>query len=174
MPVLVADPLPIELERLIERRRALGTDRCDEIWEGVLHMNPAPQLRHADLEMQLGALLRSPARAAGLRTVAGFNLGTKDDYRTPDVGLVAERQNALYLPTAALVVEILSPGDDTWEKLPFYAAHDVDELLIIDPDAQTADWRALSDRAVYEPIERSNLISLDPGELVAAIDWPPA
>ena len=29
-----------------------------------------------------------------------------------------------------LVIEIVSPGDDTWKKLPFYAAHDVDELLI--------------------------------------------
>jgi len=38
------------------------------------------------------------------------------------------------------VVEILSPGDDTDNKLPFYAAHGVDELLIIDPDTQTISW----------------------------------
>jgi Uma2 family endonuclease len=38
-----------------------------------------------------------------------------------------------WLPTAALVVEIVSPEDETWEKLPFYAAHDVDEVQIVDP-----------------------------------------
>ncbi len=39
----------------------------------------------------------------------------------------------MWFATAALVVEIVSPGDKTWEKLPFYAAHSVDESLIVDP-----------------------------------------
>jgi len=38
--------------------------------------------------------------------------------------------------TAALAIEILSPND-TWEKLPFFAVHEVDELLIVDPDERT-------------------------------------
>ena len=37
------------------------------------------------------------------------------------------------MPTAELVVEIVLPGDGTWDKLSFYAAHDVGELLIVDP-----------------------------------------
>jgi Uma2 family endonuclease len=44
--------------------------------------------------------------------------------------------------TAALV-EILSPADETPAKLPFYAAHQVDELLIVDPQSRTVSWCAL-------------------------------
>ncbi len=42
-----------------------------------------------------------------------------------------------------MVVEIPSPGDETWHKLPFYAAHDVDEVLIVDPAEQTVTWLGL-------------------------------
>jgi Uma2 family endonuclease len=57
-------------------------------------------------------------------------------------------------PTAALVVEIVSPGDETWEKLPFYAAHHVDEVLIVDPQERSVSWLAL-ERGKYRPIDRS-------------------
>lgn len=63
------------------------------------------------------------------------------------------------------------PGDEAWEKLPFYAAHHVDEILIVDPDTRHAHWLALTpDR--YEPIEHSALIELGPSELAQRIDWP--
>ena len=54
MPTLVRDPQPPELEALLERRRRLGQDLFDEVWEGVLHMNPAPSGRHGDLEQPAG------------------------------------------------------------------------------------------------------------------------
>jgi len=174
MPVLVSDPLPIELRTLLERRRAIGADRHDEMWQGVLHMAPAPQRRHAEVQAQLLARLDSPARAAGLRSLGEFNLGGPDDYRVPDAGLVPPGGDALYLDTATLVVEILSPHDATWEKLPFYAAHRVDELLIVDPLSHMMRWLALTKARAYEPIERSNWIELGPSELAAQIDWPPA
>jgi Uma2 family endonuclease len=37
------------------------------------------------------------------------------------------------VPTAALVVEIVSPGDESYKKLDFYAAQAVDEVVIVDP-----------------------------------------
>jgi Uma2 family endonuclease len=46
----------------------------------------------------------------------------------------------VYLPPAALVLEIISPGDETWEKLDFYAAHGVEELLIVDPEEKVVSW----------------------------------
>jgi hypothetical protein len=51
---------------------------------------------------------RSPARSTSLRT---------------------------WRPTAALLIEIASPGagEESWEKLPFYTAHDIDEALIVNP-----------------------------------------
>jgi hypothetical protein len=40
-------------------------------------------------------------------------------------------------------LEIVSPDDDTWKKLASYAAHEVDELLIVDPDKRRVDWLGL-------------------------------
>jgi Uma2 family endonuclease len=173
MRTLLPDLPPAELQALLERRRRLGQDRKDEVWEGVLHMVPAPAHRHADLAQQLAELLGPAARATGLQpTVAGFNLGdSKDDFRVPDGGLHRPGAAEMWHPTAALVLEILSPGDETWEKLPFYAAHHVDEILIVDPDTRQVHWLALTAER-YEPIERSALIELGPVELGRRIDWP--
>ena len=84
MPTLVHDPQPAEFEALLERRRRLGQDLFDEVWEGVLHMNPAPSGRHGDLESQLHVLLSPLAKHAGLRMRGQFNLGQDSDYRVPD------------------------------------------------------------------------------------------
>jgi Uma2 family endonuclease len=75
------------------------------------------------------------------------------------------------VPTAALVVEIVSPGDESWNKLPFYAVHHVDEMLIVDPSERTVHWLGLAD-GEYRDVPRSGLIDLGPDELVARIDWP--
>jgi hypothetical protein len=87
MPTLVRDPQPAEFEALLERRRRLGQDLFDELWEGVLHMNPAPSGRHARFEAQLLAMLDGPAGAARLTVVGRFNVGdNQHDYRVPDGG----------------------------------------------------------------------------------------
>jgi Uma2 family endonuclease len=39
----------------------------------------------------------------------------------------------VYLATAEIVVEILSPGDDTYAKFGFYAAHGVREIIVAGP-----------------------------------------
>ncbi len=134
MRTLLPDPPPTELQALLERRKRLGQDRKDEVWEGVLHMVQAPAHRHATLAAQIKALLREPASAAGLEVTDDFNLGdSKDDFRVPDGGLHRPGAAEMWHPTAALVLKILSPDDETWQKLPFYAAHHVDELLILRP-----------------------------------------
>jgi Uma2 family endonuclease len=170
---LLPDPPPAEFEAVLEARRRSGADRRDEVWEGVIHTAPAPLLRHADLQAQLIAILHGPARAAALRTVGGFNLGAEGDYRIPGAALVRPGPDELYLSTAALVVEILSRGDETWDKLAFYAGHDVDELLIVDPEQRTVDWRTLA-AGEYTPIRHSALIDLAAAELAQQLDWPPS
>jgi hypothetical protein len=172
MPVLVPDPLPAEVEALLQRRHEAGIDIYDEVWEGVLHMAPLPRKRHGNLQAQVLRLLDPPANAAGLIVHGPFNVGAPDDCRCPDGGLLEPGPDDLYLPTAALLVEVISPDDDSWIKLPFYAAHHIDELLIIDPVAHKVDWLALRDNE-YRPIEHSNLIDLGPARLTAQIDWPP-
>ena len=55
----------------------------------------------------------------GLRAVAEINVGEPDNYRLPDAALTQPGGGGLYNATAALAVEVLSPEDETWNKLPF-------------------------------------------------------
>src|ERR1022692_1436078 len=171
MPLVVLDPLPVEIESLLERRRRLGLDGCDEIWDGVLHVNPSPHGRHHRIQQQLAELLGPLALAAGLIPAMGdFNIGDEDNYRIPDGGLHRPGPDELFYPTVALAVEIVSPGDETWKNLPFYAAREVDEVLIVDPLECVVHWLGLRD-GEYEPIERSALIDYGPALLAGQIDW---
>jgi hypothetical protein len=60
MPTLVKDPPPAEFEALLAGRRRLGQDRFDEVWEGVLHMNPRAELRGSAAEPAVGGDPGSP------------------------------------------------------------------------------------------------------------------
>jgi hypothetical protein len=172
MPTLVLGTPPPELEALRERRRRAGADRFDEVWEGVHHMVPGPSFEHARIESQLHLLLSGPAHAAGLVMSGQFNLGHgEDDFRVPDAGLHRPGAGGTWQASAALVVEIVSPGDESWQKLSFYAQHGVDEVLIVDPVERTATWLALRD-GDYRPVLHSDLLELGTADLVARIDWP--
>lgn len=172
MRTLVLDSPAAGLEDLLARRRRSGLDRFDEVWDGVLHMVPAPDHAHAAIEWQLAAILRPAALTAGLEATGQCNLGSNEhDFRVPDGALHRPGATGTWHPTAELVVEVVSPGDETWEKLPFYAAHDVRELLIVDPRKQSVDWLALGEDE-YEPIERSGVIELGGEELARLIEWP--
>jgi Uma2 family endonuclease len=173
MPTLILDPPPAGLEELLEQRRRMGADRHDEVWEGVYHMVPGPNAPHSFAAQQLAVLLDAPARAAGLHVSLEFNIGLdKDNYRVPDLGVHRERRPGVWIPTAAIVVEILSPTDEAWQKLPFYAERGVDELLFVDPATRSVTWMALGE-GEYRPVDRSQLIDLDASELAQRIDWPP-
>src|SRR5581483_8222118 len=72
-------------DSLLAERRRTGADLFDEMWEGVLHMVPAPSAAHqrpnAELLMVLGPL----AKARGLIPLVEANLHHADDeYRVPD------------------------------------------------------------------------------------------
>jgi hypothetical protein len=110
MHTLVLDPPTTGLDELLERRRRAGLDRLDEMWEGVLRMVLAPSFEHAHITQQLAVALDGPARAAGLLPTMGeFNLGESErDFRVPDGGLHRPGAGGTWLPTAALVVEIVA------------------------------------------------------------------
>jgi len=170
---LVLGTPPPELKALIERRRRAGVDRLDEVWQGVLHIVPGPSLEHARISQQLAVLLDGPARAAGLLpAMSEFNVGESEhDFRVPDGGLHRPGAAGVWHATAAMVVEILSPGDESWQKLPFYAEHDVDEVLLVDATERTVTWLALRD-GDYQPVQASGLIALGQAELAERLDWP--
>jgi Uma2 family endonuclease len=172
MKTVVLDPPPIEVQQLIERRKQLGLDLYDEVWEGTYHMTPAPRARHGYLLDELVRVLRPFMEPAGLVGTAPFNLGDADDYRVPDYGYHRGMPDleAIYLSTAAVVVEVVSPGDETYDKLPFYASHKVDEVIIVVPAQERVELLALV-RDHYEAADRSAVLGVGASDLAAAVRW---
>jgi len=169
----VLDPALPSFQKVLEQRRHSGLDRFDEVWEGVLHMVPAPSHKHGKLEWQLPRLLGAAADAAALEMTGQINLGeSEQDFRVPDGALHRPGAGGVWHPTAAMVIEIVSPGDESWQKLPFYAQHQIDEVLIVDPAARTVHWLGLTDEGAYRELDRSGLLELGTAELTAQIDWP--
>ena len=171
MKTVVLGPPPAELERLIEHRHALGLDIFDEIWGGTYHMAPAPHPHHGYLDSQLARILRPYADAASLVETGPFNLGEPGDYRVPDHGYHRELPGAAFVATAAVVTEVVSPDDETYDKLPFYARHEVDEVLVVEPDARQVRILALADGR-YDDAETSKALGVRASELQEAIRWP--
>lgn len=172
MRTVVLGPPPAELEALIALRRSRGADLYDEIWAGEYHMAPAPHPTHGYLDDQFAHVLRGPARAVGLVGTGPFNLGTSDDYRVPDRGLHRGLPTTAFVATAALVVEIVSPNDETWDKLGFYARHDVDEIAVADPATRRLTWLRRSDDGGYAETISSPLLAIDVAVVADQIDWP--
>ena len=141
MTALITDP-HLE-ESLKAQRHAWGADRYDEVWEGVYIMSPQPNVEHQELISDLVGALRDVIRPPkGGKVYPGINLSDRaddweDNYRCPDVavflpGNLAEKFKAHYRGPADFLVEIVSPNDNSREKIPFYSALGVRELLIID------------------------------------------
>lgn len=161
-----------EIDALIARRRALGQDTFDEVWDGEYHMAPAAHNYHGFVVGELVVVLRAHALPRGLMVGVEFNLGHDEhNFRVPDLGVHRDLRDEVWLPTAAMVVEVVSPGDESWLKFDHYAAHDVDEFLIADPHGRSLHLFVLVEGG-YEPTDRSELLGVTVDELHAAITWP--
>jgi Uma2 family endonuclease len=134
-------------EALLEQRRRLGQDKRDEVWAGVLHMVPPASSDHQLVSRDLFRVLDRIARRTGLEVLYETGLfdprytGDDQEYRVPDL-VVASREvisKRGIEGAATLVVEILSPGDESRKKLPFYAEMGVQEIWLIDPKARTVE-----------------------------------
>lgn len=173
MRTVVLGEAPADLAAFIERRRALGQDGYDEVWEGDYHVAPTARPVHGIVQDQVAGLLRPQARAVGLVASGPFNLGSAQDFRVPDGGYHRGVPTATFVPTAAVVVEVLSPDDETYAKFGFYAQRGVDELIVADPAERTVHcWRRRSDGAGYDECEASTVSAVRADELTRAIDWP--
>lgn len=162
---------PPEVDSWLARRRELGQDRWDEVWEGSYHVVPGPSFRHARVDHALSQLLDSRAERAGLVVTSAFNLGDPEDFRVPDGGLHRSGAAGVFVPTAAMVVEVVSPGDESYAKLPFYARHGVEEVLVADPALRTVRlWQLRAEG--YEETGRSDLLGVTADELAAELPWP--
>ncbi len=168
-PISDEIPVPPELADEVARRRAWGADTHDEVWDGEYRMAPPPHGRHGLLQYEVAAALRPWAKQAGLAVIVELGVGVPRDYRAPDVGVVSDFDQQ-WFPTAAVVVEVLSPRDTAWEKLPFYARHEVDEVVMVDPHGRTVVWLARAGDG-YEEVHRSAVLGGDVADILAPVDW---
>jgi hypothetical protein len=138
---------------LIARRRTTGADRWDEMWDGVLHMGPMPNRRHQVLEHALHVWLESHwAAESGGKVYHQINVasigGWTNNYRVPDLVLLMPDRfgidhNEYFEGAPSAVVEIRSPNDETYEKLPFYAQLGVPEVWVFDRDSRQPELHQL-------------------------------
>ena len=148
MAIMVLDP-DVEQQVLAERA-GLDGDQYDEVWEGVYIVTPLPNNDHQELVYEfvcfLGEVIRHPRLG---HVFPGVNLsdrneGWKENYREPDVAVFlrdgkAINHNTHWQGAADFLVEIISPGERTHEKIPFYGSIGVVELLIVDRDPWTLE-----------------------------------
>lgn len=140
--------LDAPVEMLDERRRR-GQDKLDEVWEGVLHMVPPPSPRHQKFESRLVEALRPVATR--LRLEIGHDIGVfrerkgEDEYRVPDISIYQpelESERGVEGGPEWLA-EIRSPNDESFQKLPFYAAVGAKEVMIVDPSTRIFQYYVL-------------------------------
>jgi Uma2 family endonuclease len=140
MAALITDP---HLEQhLIQQRRATGADRYDEVWDGIYVMSPLANNEHQALVSELTTVLNVTVGWAGLGQVfPGVNVSDRRvdwqrNYRCPDVAVFLQDTQAVdcgefWFGGPELAIEIVSPGDKTLDKLPFYARVGIRELWVV-------------------------------------------
>jgi len=144
--------IPVVDPHLLAQRKRSGVDQYDEMWEGELHMPPCPDYVHQSFEGDLSTYLRNhwgyPKKAQVVQQMnlahEGAGADWQSDYRIPDFLLVtADRMNinkgSHFEGAPNAVVEIHSPGDEAYEKLPFYRDLAVPEVWIIHRDSKQAE-----------------------------------
>jgi Uma2 family endonuclease len=130
-------------EQIRAQRKAKGLDLYDEVWEGVYVMPPIANDEHQFIASRLGTILDMTIGLAGLGEVRlGVNVSDREEdwqynYRIPDIAVFLKGTGSRNCGThwvggPDFAVEITSEGDQTREKLEFYATIGVRELLIID------------------------------------------
>jgi len=78
----------------------------------------------------------------------------------------------VFVTSAAIVVEVVSPDDETFAKFDFYADHHVDELLITDPASRTVQLFVLAGEGRYDEVADGALLGVRAAEVTSAIAWP--
>lgn len=143
----------------LAERRAAEVSQWDEMWEGVLHVAPMPNRTHQRFARDLLMFLQLHwAKPLGAEVHQEVNLAPADvadwtkNYRIPDLVLLTPDRFHIdkneYMAGAPLaVVEIASPGDESAEKLPFYAGLGVPEVWFVDRDTKAVELRTLADGA---------------------------
>lgn len=149
-------------------------------------MVPPASEPHQRLGSELLMVLFPLAREAGLhcRYEAGLFDPDRPDrsWRVPDLIVFAEHHRQHRGAVGAeLVVEILSPDDESVQKLPFYERLGVGEVLFVDPDSARVTLRRFSRDGTYRCVAkgadggvrlRSVPLRLAPVDGGLRVSWP--
>jgi Uma2 family endonuclease len=165
MRAVIVDPSQQE----IEKRRRLGLDRFDEMWEGVYHMVPAPEHEHQRVVQKLVVFLDLLATRKSHGTIClqenVFEPGKEAvNYRIPDLAWIGKghedriRKSGIHGGPDA-VVEVRSPGDETYDKLDFYARIGTGEVVVVDRDTKVPEvFRLAGTRMVAVAADREGWV----------------
>ena len=129
-------------EQIRVKRAESGGDRWDEVWEGTYVMAPLPNNEHQAFVNKLATILQLVVNWERDSVFPGANVSDQPDdwtfnYRCPDVavylhGNPAKDRGTHWLGGPDLAIEILSPDDRSYDKIPFYESVGTRELLLID------------------------------------------
>ncbi|MGE0547521.1 MAG: Uma2 family endonuclease [Kofleriaceae bacterium] len=147
MRALLLEPDPAWLD---DRCRK-GLDKFDEVWDGVLHVVPFPSTAHQRVVGALYVVFRQLAERHRLEAFEHFGIyhpvAGERNFRGPDLLIVdppcLSRRGVE--GRAELVVEILSPNDESREKFPFFAQCQIPEVWLIDPSSRAVEVYVLRD-----------------------------
>jgi len=151
-------------ESLKAQRQATGADRYDEVWEGTYMMAPMPNDEHQEIVSRIISIFEQIVGWPGLGKVRpGVNVSDraedwKDNYRVPDVAVFlndgsARNHGTHWQGGPDFVVEVVSPDDQTRQKLPFYEKIAVRELMLVDRDPWSLELFGYRDGKLEKVIE---------------------
>ena len=158
-------------KEFLEERARLGHDRKDELWEGVLHLvSPAGSPIHGLVNLDLTHALRTAGQRLGLLAYVEVGVYAPEldpvSYRVPDGALARpEQASERGLEGAVLVLEVLSPRDESRKKFEFYARVGVSEFWLVDPKTREPEIYANVDGVFsrvhpVDGVHRSPLLGL--------------
>lgn len=151
-------PEEATFEELLADRRRLGQDRYDEVWDGEDIIMPDPRFLHRVLAGRIYCLLDDIVVHEGRAIVQGSNVSDREfgwieNDIIPDLTMyraekVIENDDTHVVGGPSLAIEIVSPGDRTYEKVAKYDGFGTDELLLIDRDPFVISRYARSDEGL--------------------------
>ena len=161
-------------------RERTGADRFDEMWERVLHMPPSPSFHHQSHASRiLNFFVEVWCPRTGGAAVMQINVSTTErwdqDYRIPDVSVMRPERlppgEAMFV-RPNVVFEVRSPGDETYDKLAFYAAVGVESVVVVERDTKAVQvFALLGDNFVLVPPSADGWVVIESVDVEVRSEW---